>query len=77
MMQSISTTNCIFYNNHRSIGRGPDGTIILFGDKCNEKDEAAIARDAEFIDFFDNAPIALHWLSGEGIVLWANKTEMR
>lgn len=59
-----------------SIGKGADGAIILFGDKCNDKDEEAIERDAEFIDFFDNAPIAMHWLSGEGIVLWANKTEM-
>ena len=30
----------------------------------------------EFVDFFDNAPIALHWLSDTGHVLWANKTEM-
>jgi PAS domain S-box-containing protein len=34
------------------------------------------ARDAELIDFFQNAPIAMHWLNGEGIVLWANQTEL-
>lgn len=33
-------------------------------------------RDAELIDFFQNAPIAMHWLNGEGIVLWANQTEL-
>ncbi|KAK3263254.1 hypothetical protein CYMTET_27930 [Cymbomonas tetramitiformis] len=32
--------------------------------------------EAEYADFFDNAPIALHWLSGSGHILWANKTEM-
>ena len=34
------------------------------------------ARDAELIDFFQNAPIAMHWLNGDGTVLWANQTEM-
>ena len=34
------------------------------------------ARDAELIDFFQNAPIALHWLNSDGIVLWANQTEL-
>ena len=49
---------------------------MLFGDKCNDKEEKYIARDAKFIDFFDNTPIALYWLSAEGIILLANKTEM-
>ena len=31
---------------------------------------------AQLIDFFQNAPIALHWLSGTGHVLWANQTEL-
>jgi PAS domain-containing protein len=30
----------------------------------------------ELLDFFENAPIALHWLSGTGHVLWANKYEL-
>jgi hypothetical protein len=30
----------------------------------------------EFIDFFQKAPIALHWLSGTGHVLWANDHEL-
>lgn len=34
------------------------------------------ARDAELIDFFQNAPIAMHWLNGNGIILWANQTEL-
>lgn len=32
--------------------------------------------NAEFIDFFQNAPIALHWLSGTGHIIWANNTEL-
>ena len=34
------------------------------------------ARDEELIDFFQNAPIAMHWLNGNGTVLWANQTEL-
>ena len=49
---------------------------MLFGVKCNDKEEKDIAWDAEVIDFFDNTPIALYWLSAEGIILWGNKTEM-
>ena len=31
----------------------------------------------ELIDFFQHAPIALHWLSGTGVILWANDTELK
>jgi PAS domain S-box-containing protein len=31
---------------------------------------------SELIDFFQRAPIALHWLSGTGVILWANDTEL-
>jgi hypothetical protein len=37
--------------------------VLLFGDAVNEQDEEQRAKDAE-LDFFQNAPIALHWLSG-------------
>ena len=30
----------------------------------------------ELLDFLNKAPIAMHWLSGTGHVLWANETEM-
>jgi PAS domain S-box-containing protein len=59
-----------------TVGIGKDGKIVLFGDPCTEKDVAQREQDAELIDFFQNAPIALHWLSGDGIVLWANQTEL-
>jgi len=32
--------------------------------------------EAEMMDFFDNAPIAMHWLGGTGNIIWANKKEM-
>lgn len=32
---------------------------------------------AELIDFFQHAPIALHWLSGTGVIMWANDTELQ
>lgn len=59
-----------------TVGRGPDGTVLLFGDPCTEQDVEQRAKDSELVDFFQNAPIALHWLSGEGIVLWANQREL-
>mmetsp|Transcript_19708 Transcript_19708/g.40182 ORF Transcript_19708/g.40182 Transcript_19708/m.40182 type:complete len:982 (+) Transcript_19708:100-3045(+) len=44
-------------------------------------DEAAENADKapserELLDFLNKAPIAMHWLSGTGHVLWANETEM-
>jgi PAS domain S-box-containing protein len=59
-----------------TVGRGPDGTVLLFGDPCTEQDVEQRAKDSELVDFFQNAPIALHWLSGDGIVLWANQREL-
>lgn len=53
-----------------------DGKIILLGDPCSEEDVEKREKDAELIDFFQNAPIAMHWLSDQGIILWANQTEM-
>ena len=32
--------------------------------------------DQELLDFLNKAPIAMHWLSATGHVLWANETEM-
>jgi hypothetical protein len=34
------------------------------------------ASEKELLDFLNKAPIAMHWLSGTGHVLWANETEM-
>ena len=51
------------------------GVIIVFADHINKTVEREI-MEAEFSDYFQNAPIALHWLSKDGIILWANKTEL-
>ncbi|KAL7491694.1 hypothetical protein ACHAWT_000987 [Skeletonema menzelii] len=50
--------------------------VILYGNLVNEVEESNRARDAELIDFFQNAPIAMHWLNSDGTVLWANQTEL-
>ena len=57
-------------------GASPGGGLLLMGEPCSERTMEQRAKDAELVDFFQNAPIALHWLSGEGIILWANQTEL-
>ena len=52
------------------------GEVIMYGDPCSDDILAQRHKDAELVDFFQNAPIALHWLSGTGHVLWANQTEL-
>lgn len=52
------------------------GSVALYGTMTTVVDAEKRERETEFVDFFDNAPIALHWLSDTGHVLWANKTEM-
>ena len=39
-------------------------------------EEKTIVTTSEFVDFFQNAPIALHWLSCTGHIIWANQTEL-
>jgi hypothetical protein len=56
---------------------GDTGQLCVTGEIVAIADEAQRDRDAELLDCFQNAPIAMHWLSGEGIVLWANNTEVR
>ncbi|KAL7430910.1 hypothetical protein ACHAXH_001626 [Discostella pseudostelligera] len=62
--------------NDDGIGGELTSAVIMYGDMVNEDETSDRARDAELIDFFQNAPIAMHWLNGEGIVLWANQTEL-
>ncbi|CAB9523241.1 sensor kinase/phosphatase LuxQ [Seminavis robusta] len=55
-----------------------EGELVLLGDYCSsDQDVHQREQDAEWIDFFENAPIALHWLTSEGKILWANQTELR
>ncbi|KAJ3036352.1 hypothetical protein HDV00_002825 [Rhizophlyctis rosea] len=60
-----------------TISQHPTTRFLYLVGRPIDTDEARdISKAAQFEDFFENAPIALHWLSGEGIVLWANKTEL-
>lgn len=50
--------------------------LLLYGDAVTPDEATDRARDTELIDFFQNAPIALHWLGADGHVIWANQTEL-
>ena len=39
-------------------------------------EEASRRAEQEFRDFVDNASVGMHWVGPDGIVLWANRTEM-
>jgi two-component system sensor histidine kinase VicK len=34
------------------------------------------SRLAELTDFVENAALPLHWVNGEGIIIWANQAEL-
>ena len=57
---------------------GPTGdqqrSLIAVGHAVSIKGRIApdARQDLDLLDFFQNAPIALHWLSEKGTVLWAN-----
>lgn len=44
--------------------------------KVPKIDHPYVDMGAELVDFFQNAPIALHWLSGAGVIIWANDSEL-
>lgn len=54
------------------------GTVIASGRivSARERIEADVESERELLDFFQSAPIALHWLSDKGIIIWANNTEL-
>ncbi|HTG43467.1 MAG TPA: PAS domain S-box protein [Verrucomicrobiae bacterium] len=33
-------------------------------------------KESNLRDFFENATVGLHWVNGEGTIIWANKTEL-
>lgn len=59
-----------------TVGKGSDASILLVGEIVTEQSLEERERDQELIDFFQNAPIALHWLGGDGKVMWCNQTEL-
>jgi PAS domain S-box-containing protein len=38
--------------------------------------EAARRAELEFRDFVENASVGMHWVDADGIIVWANRTEM-
>ena len=83
----------IFIVSGRDISSGDKAGFGSIGAACinDAKDAACAVNDrtapkaktpfddmtSELIDFFQHAPIALHWLSGTGVILWANDTELQ
>lgn len=41
-----------------------------------KENEELKLRVEELTDFFENASIPLHWVDGEGIIIWANQAEL-
>jgi len=48
----------------------------VVGENDDEGEDAGMFADSEFIDSFQKAPIALHWLSGMGRIIWCNEREL-
>ena len=38
--------------------------------------EATLRAEHQFRDFVENASIGMHWIDADGIIVWANRTEM-
>ena len=55
-------------------GSMKDGHVLVSGRLVESEGTPTI--DNDFVDFFQNAPIALHWLNNKGIIVWANKAEL-
>jgi PAS domain S-box-containing protein len=64
-----------------TVARANNSVVVLYGDPCTDNstchrsncNEEQRAQDAELVRFFQSAPIALHWISNEGFVLWSNQ----
>ena len=52
-----------------------DGTVATV--TTDSIGNESVITQSEFIDFFQKAPISLHWLSDTGHIIWANETELQ
>ena len=50
--------------------------VLVSGRMTTVVSEVKKESELELMDFLNKAPIAMHWLSGTGHVLWANQTEL-
>jgi PAS domain S-box-containing protein len=54
-----------------------DGTAFLErARKGNDEHRQVRYSEQDLTDFVDNAPLAFHWLSADGTILWANRAEL-
>lgn len=53
---------------------GANQAAVLFRRK--EAEEALRRSEANLRDFLENASVGLHWVGPDGIILWANQTEL-
>ena len=54
------------------------GVIAIINDLTEQKEnEKKIAKKQhELQDYFENATVGLHWVDGNGIIIWANQSEL-
>ena len=45
-------------------------------EKVRQRNEELVSRVEDLEDFVENASIPLHWVNGEGIIIWANQSEL-
>ena len=45
-------------------------------EKVRQRNEALTTRVEDLEDFVENASIPLHWVNSEGIIIWANQSEL-
>ncbi|KAJ3155709.1 hypothetical protein HDU86_004178 [Geranomyces michiganensis] len=77
-IQTLSVVSAVprYHSYEWAISQHPQTRNLYMVGRNLEDPCRNVSKAAEFEDFFENAPIALHWLSSEGIVLWANQTEL-
>ncbi|MCA1593012.1 MAG: PAS domain S-box protein [Acidobacteria bacterium] len=54
------------------------GVVLVFHNITERRaaEEALLRRERELSDFIENASVGLHWVSGDGTILWANRAEL-
>ncbi len=63
---------------HRNDAGRLQGFIKIGRDMTEQKraEDALRRRERELSDFVDNATVGMQWIGGDGIIKWANKTEL-
>lgn len=53
-----------------------DGCMLVVGEPCPTEVAEERCESSELMGFLQNVPIAMHWLSADGMILWANQKEL-